>query len=167
MSIKLSGGMKLENSGMFGNNAAPAILIKALNKHSTTVQRGNVVVWDFTNSDPDTVAAKIATAVKDQGVMGMVSHSVSEGSGTAVAANTMMWVQIWGPTDALKVNGTTDIAVGDVLGTHSADAVAAKAAGSGAGGIFARALEAYAADNSSGEIDAFICCFDQWGKTEE
>ena len=92
----------------------------------------------------------------------MVSHSTHGGNADTVADNTMMWVQIWGPTNALKVDGTTDIAIGDPLTTFTTAKIAQKGA---AAGIFARALEAYATDNSSGVIDAFISCFDLGGNT--
>ena len=165
MSIKVSGGIKLENVGMFGNNAAPAILIRAKNTSGGTLARGDVVVWNYSGGDTSTadmVSATTTTSAASQSVMGMVSHSTHGGNADTVADNTMMWVQIWGPTNALKVDGTTDIAIGDPLTTFTTAKIAQKGA---AAGIFARALEAYATDNSSGVIDAFISCFDLGGNT--
>ena len=165
MSIKVSGGIKLENVGMFGNNAAPAILIRAKNTSGGTLARGDVVVWNYSGGDTSTAdmaSATTPTSANNKLVMGMVSHSTHGGNADTVADNTMMWVQIWGPTNALKVDGTTDIAIGDPLTTFTTAKIAQKGA---AAGIFARALEAYATDNSSGVIDAFISCFDLGGNT--
>ena len=167
MSIKVSGGIKLENVGMFGNNAAPAILIRAKNTSGGTLARGDVVVWNYSGGDASTadmVSATTTTSAAVQTVMGMVSHSTHGGNADTVADNTMMWVQIFGPTNALKVDGTTDIAIGDVLVTFTTAKIAKKG-GSASGGIFARALEAYATNDSAGVIDAFISCFDAGGYT--
>ena len=165
MSIKLSGGIKFENSGMFGNNAAPAILIRAKNTSGGTLARGDVVVWNYTGGDTSTadmVSATTTTTEHNKLVMGMVSHSTHGSSADTVADNTMMWVQIWGPTNALKVDGTDDIALGAALSTFSTAKIAQKGA---AAGIFARALEVYATNDSAGVIDAFISCFDAGGYT--
>lgn len=62
-------------------------------------------------------------------------------------------ILIWGPTSALKADGTSDIAIGDYLSTFTTAKIAQKSTGVGA---FAMALEAYTANDSSGVIDAFI-----------
>ena len=168
MSMKLSEGIKFENSGMFGNHATPVILIKAKNTSGGTLARGDVVVWNYSGGDASTadmVSATTTTSAAVQTVMGMVSHSTHGGNADTVADNTMMWVQIFGPTNALKVDGTTDIAIGDVLVTFTTAKIAKKG-GSASGGIFARALEAYATNDSAGVIDAFISCLVPGGKTE-
>ena len=59
-----------------------------------------------------------------------------------------------GKTTGLKVDGTTDIAIGDFLGTFTTAGIAMKAA---AGDMaFAIALEAYATNDSLGVIDALL-----------
>ncbi len=192
MSIKLSGGIKFENSGMFGNNAAPVILIRVKNVSNGTLERGDVVIWDHTpntsevpghaeyalGSRADVICATTTASANHEQVMGMVSHSTSEGMVTGdgtttgssgiehtagggfnsktIADDAMMWVQIWGPTDALKVDGTANIANGSPLATKAAAGEAKLGTGAG---IFARALQAYTADTTTG-IDAFISCFD-------
>ena len=59
-----------------------------------------------------------------------------------------------GFTNALKVNGVTDIAIGDRLTSFTTAGVAKKAAIGDP--YFATALEAYATDDSSGVIDAIL-----------
>jgi len=74
----------------------------------------------------------------------------------AEAIGNTAWgrIQILGKTVALKVDGTADIAVGDLLGTFTTAKIAMQAA---AGDMaFAIALEAYATDDSSGVIDALL-----------
>jgi len=59
-----------------------------------------------------------------------------------------------GKTNLMKVNGTTDIAVGDFLCTFTTAGISAKAAPGDM--AFAIALEAYTANDSSGVIDALL-----------
>ena len=59
-----------------------------------------------------------------------------------------------GFTNVLKVNGTTDIAIGDRLTSFTTAGIAKKAAIGDP--YFATALEAYATDDSSGVIDAIL-----------
>ena len=70
-------------------------------------------------------------------------------------ANTNFGVVLQtGYTKLLKVNGTTDIAIGDFLGTFTSAGIAMKAS---AGDMcFAMALEAYTTDDSNGVIDALL-----------
>lgn len=68
-------------------------------------------------------------------------------------AGTLGRVQVWGPTDALKVDGTTDITYGDYLSTFTTAKIAQKTTGAGA---FAIALEGYTTNDSSGVLNAFI-----------
>ena len=86
------------------------------------------------------------TAQGDDKVFGMVTETIAnDASGL---------IQTVGKTVSLKVDGTADIAVGDLLGTYTAAGIAMKAA---AGDMaFAIALEAYATDDSSGVIDALL-----------
>jgi len=63
-------------------------------------------------------------------------------------------VQTIGKTTALKVDGTTDIAIGDFIGTFTTATIGQKAA---AGDMaIAIALEAYTTDDSAGVIDALL-----------
>lgn len=77
------------------------------------------------------------------------------GMATATIANDAFgYVQVLGKTTSLKVDGTTDIAIGDFLGTFTTAKIAAKA---GAGDMaFAIALEAYTTNDSAGVIDALL-----------
>lgn len=83
----------------------------------------------------------------DDMVLGMVITG-------AIANNAIGMVLVLGKTTELKVNGTTDIAIGDFISTYT-DAGIGKKASAGDTAI-AIALEAYATDNSSGVIDALI-----------
>ncbi|MBA7580053.1 hypothetical protein ES708_21939 [subsurface metagenome] len=103
----------------------------------------------------DVVTIKgIATAIEftitaiqgDDKVYGMVAETI--------ANNASGYVLVKGFTDALKVNGTIDIAIDDILGTFTTACIAMKAAAGDQG--FALALEGYATDNSDGVIDAYI-----------
>lgn len=72
----------------------------------------------------------------------------------APANNAFGRVQTLGKTTVMKVDGTTDIAIGDYISTFTTVGIGQKAtAGQTA---IAIALEAYTADNSSGVIDALI-----------
>lgn len=86
------------------------------------------------------------TTASDNFVLGVADE--------AIADTAWGYVCVEGKTIYQKVNGTTDIAVGDYLTTFTTAEIAAKAA---AGNLaFAIALEAYTTDNSSGVIDALI-----------
>lgn len=63
-------------------------------------------------------------------------------------------IQILGKTIALKVDGTTDIAIGDFIGTFTTAKIGRKAVKGDM--AIAIALEAYATDDSSGVIDAIL-----------
>lgn len=62
--------------------------------------------------------------------------------------------QTIGLNTSVKVDGTTDIAIGDFLSTFTTAKIAKKASAGDA--VFAIALEAYATDDSLGVIDALI-----------
>lgn len=86
------------------------------------------------------------TTLGDSKVLGMSTASINDASyGTVI---TDGW------TNDLKVDGTTDIAVGDWLCTFSTVKIAYKCANGGT--AFAVALEAYATNDSAGVIDAFL-----------
>jgi len=89
------------------------------------------------------------TATTTQGddmVFGIVAEAIDN--------NASGLIQVGGKITALKVDGTTDIAIGDLLGTFTTAKIAMKAA---AGDMaFAIALEAYTTDDSNGVIDALL-----------
>jgi parallel beta-helix repeat protein len=86
------------------------------------------------------------TTAGDNKVFGMVADTINS---TAYG-----YIQVLGKTVVLKVDGTTDIAIGDYLSCFTTAKIAQKAS---AGHMaFAIALEAYTADNSNGVIDALL-----------
>ena len=139
--------MDFRRGGERGANAGPVELWEVQNKSGGALARGDTVVWDKTsNTTADKLACTTTTSGNNVDVMGMVYD-------TAIASNAFGRVQVFGPTDALKVDGTTDIAIGDYLSTFTSVKIAQKTTGTGA---FARAMEAYSTNDSAGVIDAFI-----------
>ena len=104
---------------------------------------GDVVVLKSTSGGNKITTT---TSAGNNKVLGMVVETI--------ASNTFGRVQISGNTTVLKVNGTTDIAIGDYLSTHTVAGIAAKA--SAGHMVFAIALEAYTTNDSNGVIDAII-----------
>ena len=93
------------------------------------------------------------TTASDNQVFGIAAQTISDAASG--------YIQTLGKTISLKVDGTTDIAIGDFLTTFTTAKIARKAAagtlGTTPGDLaFAIALEAYTADNSSGVIDAIL-----------
>lgn len=86
------------------------------------------------------------TTEGDQNVFGMVAE--------AIADNAHGYVQTLGKTVVLKVDGTADIAIGDLVGCFTTVKIGMKAASGKM--AFAIALEAYASDDSGGVIDALL-----------
>ncbi len=87
------------------------------------------------------------TSASDPMIYGVVASA-------SIADATFGRIQVLGKTVSLKVDGTTDIAIGDYLTSFTSAGIAAKA---GANQIaFAIALEAYTADDSNGVIDALL-----------
>ncbi|MBA7630677.1 hypothetical protein ES703_38201 [subsurface metagenome] len=82
----------------------------------------------------------------DDKVYGMVAETIED--------DASGYVLVKGFTADLKVDGTIDIAIDDILGTFTTACIAMKAAAGDQG--FALALEVYAADDSNGVIDAYI-----------
>ena len=82
----------------------------------------------------------------DDLVYGMVLETIND--------NANGKIQTIGKTTALKVDGTTDIAIGDFIGTFTTAKIGMKAlVGDMA---IAIALEAYSTDDSNGVIDALL-----------
>jgi hypothetical protein len=71
-----------------------------------------------------------------------------------IADNAFGYFQTLGKTTVLKVDGTTNIAIGDRLSCFTTAKIAYKAAATET--AFAIALEAYTTDDSSGVIDALL-----------
>ncbi len=119
-------------------------LLRMENNTGGALAQGDVVV---NNSPTNIEDITTTTTGGDQDVFGMVDGSI---------ANTANgYVLIEGFTKFLKVNGTTDIAVGDYLCTFTSATIAQKATTTGQM-VFAIALEAYATNDSNGVIDAYI-----------
>lgn len=83
----------------------------------------------------------------DDKVFGVVAES-------SLANNASGYIQTTGKVTTLKVDGTTDIAVGDYLSTFTTAGIAQKATTGDT--VFAVALEAYITDDSNGVIDALL-----------
>lgn len=138
--------LDLRRGGERGSKALPVILIEVQNKSGGALARGDVVIHDTANTTKDKICVTTTTGANSRLVAGMVFDA-------AIAADAFGRIQIYGPTDALKVDGTTDVTVGGLVGTFTAAKIGALTTGAGA---FARAMEAYVANDSLGVIDAFI-----------
>ena len=104
---------------------------------------GQVVVYA---ADASGEVFTTTTTAGDDKVLGVLTGSAgSNNYGNVIVA---------GITNLLKVNGTTDIAIGDFLTTYSEAGIAAKAAAGDM--VFAIALEAYTTNDSLGQIDALV-----------
>jgi hypothetical protein len=141
--------IELERGGSMGNQAAPVFTVKAKNKSGGALARGDIVIFDTTNSTADLMCVTTTTNANSALACGMVYDA-------SIASNGLGRIQIWGPTNALKVDGTDNIAVGDLIGTFTTAKIGAKTAGPGA---LARAMEGYITDDSAGVIDAWIGAF--------
>ena len=118
-----------------------------------TTYVGNATGGDLVAGNVVTLAANASgynigttTTQGDDLVFGMLISNITNGS--------FGYCLTEGKTTILKVDGTTDIAVGDYLCTFTTAGIAAKA-GSG-DMVFAIALEAYATNDSNGTIAALL-----------
>lgn len=116
---------------------------RMFNTSGGALAAGDVVVWKAA-ADGDEVTT--TTTQGDDYVFGMAMEAISN--------NEFGSILVEGRTASLKVDGTTDIAVGDFLGTFTTAKIAMKAATGDM--AFAVALEAYATNDSSGVIDAIL-----------
>jgi hypothetical protein len=120
-----------------------SLVVRMKNTSGATINAGEVVTWKaVANGDEVTTTA---TAGDDK-VFGVANQ--------AITSTSYGYIQTLGKTKLLKVNGTTDIAIGDPLTTFTTAGIAAKAAAGDM--VFAYALEAYTTDDSNGVIDALI-----------
>ena len=104
---------------------------------------GDVVVFKSVAAGDEITTT---TTQGDDKVFGMVTDAIADTAWGGILTQ--------GFTTRLKVDGTTDIAVGDLLGTFTTAGIAMKAA---AGDMaFAIALEAYTTNDSAGVIDAIL-----------
>jgi hypothetical protein len=126
------------------NKSVPTLRIMK-NNSGGALATGDVVILDTT--DQTGSAATTTTTVADSKVYGVVT--------TGGADQADIIVAVKGYVASVKVNGTTDIAIGDPLCTYSAAGIAQKGSTSGVG-CFAIALQAYAVDDSAGVIKAVI-----------
>lgn len=108
-----------------------------------TLSRGDLVVLDTTEGN----AVTTTTSAGDKKVWGMWDDAV-------VADDAYGRVLLLGWTDQLKVDGTTDIAIGDEITSFTTVKIGAKAAADQVS--IATALEAYTTNDSNGVIDAIV-----------
>lgn len=126
-----------------GSTTTERSVRRMFNTSGGSLAVGDIVVYKSA-TDGDEITT--TTTAGDSKVFGMML--------TTSANNTYDYVLTEGYTKVLKVNGTTDIAVGDYLSTFTTAKIAKKA--SAGETVFAIALEAYTTDDSSGVIDAYI-----------
>ena len=141
----MSDTVKVDRKLRWSQNAIE--IIYAHNKSSGTVAPGDIVILDTTNSTATEVAFTTTTTADNKLVLGMAIENMADGD--------YGQVQTKGPTDLLKVNGTTDIALGDLISTYTTAKIGAQAT-VGKGGGFAIALETYTGDNNNGVINAWL-----------
>lgn len=119
-------------------------IINLGNYSGSTINAGEVVVYDLSNSDTRRITT--TTTQGDDFVCGIALQSINNTSSGSILLE--------GTTTLLKVNGTTAISVGDFLGTYTSAGIAMKAASGDM--AFAIALEAYSTADSNGVIDALL-----------
>lgn len=131
-------------NNIYGSTATEKKLRRMKNVSGGSLTKGQVVVLA---SDSNGQSVTTTTTLGDTKVFGMVLSS-------SISNNGLGYILVEGYTQSLKVNGTTDIAIGDYLSCFSVAGVAQKA---NAGDmVFAVALEAYTTNDSNGVIDALI-----------
>lgn len=126
------------------------LILKMKNTSGGDLAAGDVVVLKAVAAGNEVTTT---TTASDNQVFGMAT--------TAISNNAFGPIQVSGKTAALKVDGTTDIAIGDFLTTFTTAKIARKAAagtlGTTPGDLaFAIALEAYTTNDSAGIIDALL-----------
>lgn len=137
---------KLFMAGNFGGDPVSERVIGYMdNKSGGTRAAGETVSYRQTSNTIGDQFVSPAAYGEDYVAGMLLEETTSDNSGA---------VLFEGYTEILKVNGTTDIAVGDFLSAYSSGGVAAKARNGDT--AFAIALEAYATDDSSGVITALL-----------
>lgn len=135
------------NNTVEGNVGLPAVYeTKSAwmkNTSGGALAAGDVVVWKAVAAGDEVTTT---TTGGDDKVFGIAT--------AAIANDAYGFIQTKGKTIQLKVDGTSDIAIGDPLATFTTAKIAKKATAGDQ--VFAYALESYSADNSSGVIDALL-----------
>lgn len=142
---------KISDSGtatIVSGNAGVPIVDEKLASHmknisGMTINAGEVVVYSLTASADEVTTT---TTAGDNKVFGVATASINN--------NSYGYIQTLGKVTNLKVDGTTDIAVGDYLTTFTTAGIASKATAGNM--VFAIALEAYTTDDSAGVLDALL-----------
>jgi hypothetical protein len=117
--------------------------IRAKNTSGGTITAGSLVIIKSVAAGNEITTT---TSGGDNKVFGVVNEDI--------ANNDFGAVQTLGKNTLLKVDGTTDIAVGDYISTFTTAGIGQKA--SAGQTVIAIALEAYTANDSNGVIDALI-----------
>lgn len=125
-------------------------IVYCKNTSGSTIAAGSIVTLKAVAAGNEVTTT---TTASDNLVFGVTDASI--------ANNAYGYIQTRGKTTLLKVNGTTDIAVGDFITTYTTAGIGAKATagmlGTTPGDLaIAIALEAYTANDSSGVVDALI-----------
>lgn len=120
------------------------IFIEMINDSGVAVARGALVCLDATKGRNYFTTD---TAGNKNTIIGMASEAIADGQRGLI--------QTYGPTKYLKVDGNTDIAVGDFIASFTTGGIGQKGT-IGSGNCIAIACEAYSANDSNGVIDAFL-----------
>jgi len=116
------------------------------NNSGGQIDAGDVVILD--TADAVNLDCTTTTAADNGLACGMAAETIANGAAGLI--------QVWGKTTELKVDGTTDIAVGDFISSFTTAKIGQKATTQQPGTSLAIALEGYTTDDSSGVIDAFL-----------
>ena len=129
------------------------VIIRKRNNSGGAVAAGAPVILDTSKANGRWFTT--TTSQDDVKVLGVLKRATPSGQ--------VGQIIVFGAIDeeygdaGVKVDGTTDIAVGDDLSAFTTAGIAAKAT-AGKGGVFAKALEAYATNDSLGVIKCFVKC---------
>lgn len=141
--------LEFRQSGADGNDACAIVLFHCYNGSGADSAAGDVVIKQLTSAfTVDRISYTTDTGGNSTAGLGMAYETITS---TSVGR-----VQVQGPTTALKVDGTTDIAIGDYIGTFTTAKIGQKSTTADA--RMAIALEAYTANDSLGVVDAFLIC---------
>lgn len=120
------------------------IFIEMINDSGAAVERGDLVCLDATKGRNYFTTS---TSGDDNTVIGMAAEAIADGARGLI--------QVYGPTKYLKVDGTTDISVGDFISTFTTAGIGQQGT-IGSGNCIAIACEGYTSNDSLGVIDAFL-----------
>lgn len=128
----------------FDGSLDRGIFIEMINDDGAAVVRGELVTQDFNKGR--NYFDRTASGDNNK-VFGMAAEAIADGARGRI--------QIYGPTKYLKVDGTTDIAVGDFISTFTTKGIGQQGT-IGSGNCIAIANEAFTTNDSTGVIDAFL-----------